>query len=104
MEHRHGIHTDQDEGHEGEKDAVILFDLEWGFFLGFHGNGIVSQMMPRAIVRTNNVRRGRGFSRRQDCYVMGVSIYWDKNYLSTWMVKPEPMTEAIKLQGSYTGD
>ena len=51
------IHTHQDKGHECEKDAVILFDLKWRFFLGFHGNWIVSQKLFCTIVRTDSVRR-----------------------------------------------
>jgi len=58
LSERHEIHTDQDQRHECEKDAVILFDLERGFFLGFHGNRIVSQKLFCAIARTYSVRKG----------------------------------------------
>jgi hypothetical protein len=53
----HEIHADQDEGHECKKDAVVLLDLEGGFFFGFHDNGIVSQLSFNAIVRADSVRK-----------------------------------------------
>jgi hypothetical protein len=53
----HNVHASQDEGHEYKEDTVILFDFWHGFFLGFHGNGIVSQKLFCAIVRTYSVRR-----------------------------------------------
>ena len=57
LRERHEIHADQDQRHEREKDAIVLLDLERGFFLGFHGNRIVSQKLFCAIARTYSVRK-----------------------------------------------
>lgn len=54
---RDKVHADQDDGHECKEDAIVLFDLEGGFFEGFHGTGIVSQLGFCAIVRADSVRK-----------------------------------------------
>jgi hypothetical protein len=57
LSERHEIHANQDDGHEYEKNTVILFDFWHGFFLGFHGDVIVSQLSFSTIVRADSVRR-----------------------------------------------
>lgn len=54
---REKVHADEKDGHECEEDAIVFFDLEGGFFEGFHGTGIVSQLGFYAIVRADSVRK-----------------------------------------------